>query len=117
MKETASEYHRQRRGNCAQSVAFAWGAKNPGGRGVEESFAGYGGGRAPGGLCGAVFAGCELAGADAAEAIKREFAEQSGGVLTCKEVRAAKKKTCTECVGLAAELLERHAKQGGGNGA
>lgn len=75
MKETASEYHRQRRGNCAQSVAFAWGAKNPGGRGVEESFAGYGGGRAPSGLCGAVFAGCELAGAAAAEAIKREFAE------------------------------------------
>lgn len=111
MKKTASEYHKARRGNCAQSVAFAWGSKFAGGRGAEELFAGCGGGRAPGGLCGAVFASCELAGTGAAEAIKQDFAEKTGGLLTCKEIRAAKVMPCSECVEVAAELLEEHARK------
>ena len=111
MRNTAREYHKERRGNCAQSVAFAWGSKYTGGRGVEESFAGYGGGRAPGGLCGAVYASCELAGLRAAEAIKRDFAEKSGGHLTCKAIRAAKIMPCSECVAVAAELLEQHSRK------
>ena len=111
MKKTAQEYHRERRGNCAQAVAYAWGNKYPGGRGVEEVFAGCGGGKAPGGLCGAVHASCVLADSSDAETIKREFAEKSGGPLTCHEIRAAKKLTCNECVGLAAELLEKHARK------
>jgi hypothetical protein len=111
MKKTASEYHRQRRGNCAQSVAFAWGSKYPGGRGVEEVFAGYGGGRAPGGLCGAIHASCTLAGKAAEESIKQAFAERTGGHLTCKAIRAAKLMPCSECVEVAAELLEKHARE------
>jgi len=112
MKKAASEYHLQRRGNCAQSVAFAWGSKYPGGRGVEEVFAGCGAGRAPGGLCGALYASCELAGAHAAEAIKRSFAERTGGHQTCKDIRASRALPCSECVELAAELLETHASAG-----
>jgi hypothetical protein len=111
MKTIASEYHQQRRGNCAQSVAFAWGAKNPGGRGVEEVFAGCGAGRAPGGLCGALYASCQLAGAGAEDSIKQAFAEKSGGDLTCKEIRAARKLTCSGCVEAAAELLEKHSRK------
>ncbi len=110
MRETAMAYHRERRGNCAQSVVYAWDVKHPDRQAGETAFAACGGGRAPGGLCGAVHAGCALAGGAAAEEIKREFSEKSGGVLTCRGVRAAKKLTCNECVGLAAELLERHAE-------
>ena len=112
MKNTAIEYHRQRRGNCAQSVAFAWGSKYPGGRGVEAVFAGCGAGRAPGGLCGALYASCELAGAHAAEAIKRSFAGKTGGHQTCKDIRASRALPCSECVELAADLLEKHASAG-----
>ena len=115
MRNTAREYHKERRGNCAQSVAFAWGSKYTGGRGVEEAFAGCGAGRAPGGLCGAVYASCELAGLRAADAIKREFAEKSGGHLTCKTIRATKIMPCSECVGLAADLLEKHSRKVRGN--
>ncbi len=111
MKRTASEYHKERRGNCAQSVAYAWGTKYMGGRGVEECFAGCGIGRSPGGLCGALYASCELAGLAAAEAIKQSFAEKSGGHLTCKEIRAAKIMPCSECVEVAAELLEQHSRK------
>lgn len=112
MKETAQNYHRERRGNCAQSVAFSWGSKKLGGRGVEEVFSGCGGGHAPGGLCGAVFAACELVGPAAAEAVKQAFAEKTGGLLTCREIRAARELSCNECVGLAAELLEQQVGKG-----
>ena len=112
MKNTAREYHHQRRGNCAQSVAFAWGAKYPGGRGVEAVFAGCGAGRAPNGLCGALYASCELAGARAAEAIKLSFAEKTGGQQTCKAIRAARAVPCSECIEIAADLLEKHAAAG-----
>ena len=89
MRKAAEDYHRERKGNCAQSVAHAWMDKNPGGGTSVEGFAGCGAGKAPGGLCGAVHASCELAGAEAAETIRREFAEKSGGQLKCREIRAA----------------------------
>ncbi len=108
MRKAAEDYHRERKGNCAQSVAHAWNAKNPGGAARVEGLAGCGGGKAPGGLCGALHASCELAGAAAEGTIKREFAEKSGGHLTCREIRAARALPCTACVGLAAELLEKH---------
>ncbi|MDD4098517.1 MAG: hypothetical protein PHC30_07085 [Lentisphaeria bacterium] len=108
MRKAAEDYHRERKGNCAQSVAHAWMDKNPGGGTSVEGFAGCGAGKAPGGLCGAVHASCELAGAEAAETIRREFAEKSGGHLKCREIRAAKAMSCNACVGLAAELLEKH---------
>lgn len=107
MKKIAGDYHRQRRGNCAQSVAFAWEQKFPGACGVEEVFAGCGAGRAPQGLCGAVYASCTLA-ETAAEAIKQNFAEKTGGHLTCKAIRAAKVMPCSACVEVAAGLLEHY---------
>ncbi len=110
MKRIAVAYHQARRGNCAQSVAYAWGAKYRGGKGVEEVFDGCGGGRAPGGLCGALYASCELAGAREVAAIKVSFAERTGGPLTCKAIRAAKCVPCEECVEVAAELLEKHSR-------
>jgi hypothetical protein len=111
MKKIAGDYHRERKGNCAQAVAFSWGSKFMGARGVEEVFEGHGGGRAPGGLCGALHASCELAGAEAAAAIKEQFAEQTGGDQTCKAIRSAKRVPCTTCVEIAAELLEQHSRK------
>lgn len=111
MKKIAGDYHRERRGNCAQSVAFAWGSKFVGARGVEEVFDGCGGGRVPGGFCGALHASCTLAGVKAAETIKGQFAEKTGGHLTCKELRAAKRVSCNTCVEIAAELLENHSRK------
>ena len=111
MKTKASEYHQQRRGNCAQAVAFAWGSTFEGAPGGEDVFEGCGGGRAPGGLCGALHASCELAGAEAAETIKQQFAEQTGGDQTCRAIRAARRVPCTTCVEIAAELLEKHVRQ------
>jgi hypothetical protein len=112
MRTTAGEYHRQRRGNCAQSVAYAWGVKHRGAKGVEEVFDGCGGGRAPGGLCGALYASCKLAGAAAAETIRQRFVEITGGLQTCRDIRASNRVPCSACVEWAAELLESHAQGG-----
>ena len=90
-------------------MAHAWAAQNPGAESRVEAYAGCGAGRAPGGLCGAVHASCELAGEGAAEAIRRAFAEKTGGHLTCREIRAARVLPCSGCVEWAAELLDRHA--------
>ena len=106
MKKTAGKYHQQRLGNCAQSVAYAWNSKNPGKEKPVEQYAGCGGGRAPGGLCGALHASCDLAGPESGETIKNIFAGKTGGNLTCRGVRAARKLSCNECV--AADLLEKH---------
>ena len=108
MRNTASEYHRLRRGNCAQSVAHAWAAKSPGAESKVEAYAGCGAGRAPGGLCGALHASCDLAGEPAAEAIRQAFAEKTGGHLTCKAIREARVLPCSGCVETAAALLEKH---------
>ncbi len=107
MKDIAKEFHQQRRGNCAQSVAFAWRQAHPEGAEADAAFARCGGGRAPEGLCGAVHASCTLAGAAASESIKQAFMERTGGCLACKDLRAAKRAPCNECVEIAAELLER----------
>ncbi|MCX6914223.1 MAG: hypothetical protein NT167_14415, partial [Verrucomicrobia bacterium] len=62
-----------------------------------------GAGRAPEGLCGAVYAACLLA-PSRAEELKAAFAARLGS-LHCKEIRAAKKHPCAECVAQGAELL------------
>ena len=112
MRRAASEYHQQRRGNCAQSVAHAWNSKNPLSQKSVEAYSGCGRGQAPGGWCGALHASCDLAGKEAAETIMRAFAERSGGCLTCREIREKRALPCGECVALAAELLEKHAPAG-----
>ena len=108
MKQIASDYHQQRHGNCAQSVTHAWNTVNPLNERSLDLYASCGGGRAPGGLCGALHSSCDLAAPESQEFIKKAFAEQSGGTLTCREVRAARILSCNDCVALAADLLEKH---------
>jgi hypothetical protein len=107
MRKTASEYYSQRRGNCAQAVAHAWKTKNPASPHDAAQFADCGGGRAPDGVCGALHASCMLAGAGRAGTIREKFAEQAGGHIECRAIRASKALPCQACVALAAELLER----------
>ena len=106
MKELALKVFRQPpdRLNCAQSVVHAW-------RGVFGNTAitvpelkPFGAGRAPEGFCGAIYAACLLA-PERADELKAAFAARVGS-LFCKEIRAAKKHPCVDCVAEAAELLE-----------
>ena len=106
MKEHALKVFRQPpdRLNCAQSVLYAWREVFGDTALTIAELKPAGAGRAPEGLCGAVYAACQLA-PNRAEELKAAFAARLGS-LHCKEIRAAKKHPCADCVAEAAELFE-----------
>ena len=105
MKEHALKVFRQPpdRLNCAQSVLHAWREVFGNTAITVPELKPFGAGRAPEGLCGAIYAACLLA-LDRAEELKAAFAAGIGS-LYCKEIRAAKTHSCAECVAEAAEML------------
>jgi hypothetical protein len=110
MKETAVDHFKARRGNCAQAVARAWAEKNASEMEPHEPFAVAGGGRAPGGCCGALHAARELAG-EHKEPLTEQFKARAGGFTECRDIRRNRVMPCAECVGLAATLLEQFKKR------
>lgn len=88
--------------NCAQAVAAGAGRED-----LVTAFAVCGGGKAPGGLCGALHAALALAPESEHEAIKAAFAEKAGA-LTCREIKTGTFFPCAECVRVAAELTEKY---------
>lgn len=85
--------------NCAQAVMEGCG-------GTPEQVAAMadcGGGRAPGGLCGALHAALTLR-PDDAEAIKAAFAREVGA-LTCRDIKTKVGTPCPLCVECAAKLV------------
>jgi hypothetical protein len=89
--------------NCAQSVLHAWREVTGNTSGALARLKPFGSGRAPGGLCGALYAAC-LIGPERAGDLKQKFAAPFGSVY-CKELRTAKVHPCETCVAQAAELL------------
>ena len=90
-----------KRHNCAQAVMDGCG-------GTPEQvaeMASCGGGRAPGGFCGALHAALLLC-PDEAEAIKAGFLQEVGA-LTCREVKTKAGTPCAVCVETAARLVEK----------
>ena len=105
MKQTALNVFRKppERLNCAQSVLYAWREVSGDTTLTVADLKPFGAGQAPDGLCGALYAACQLA-PNRAEELKAAFATRLGS-LHCKEIRAAKKHPCADCVAEAAELL------------
>ena len=105
MKEIALKVFRQPpdRLNCAHSVLLAWREVFGGTAVTVPELKPFGAGKAPAGLCGAIYAACLLA-PDRAEELKAAFAARVGS-LSCREIRTAKQHPCATCVAQAAELL------------
>ncbi|MDD3345969.1 MAG: C-GCAxxG-C-C family (seleno)protein [Candidatus Omnitrophica bacterium] len=96
-----------RRYNCAQSVIEACSGFLDLSCADLEAHAGHGGGRAPGGYCGALHAALsilQIYRPEKAGELKKFFLEQSGA-LTCKEIKSAGKTPCVSCVENAAGFL------------
>lgn len=92
--------------NCCQATAAAFrGPRHPSMAELQRC----GGGRAPGGVCGAVHAG-RLIRPDLEDALKAEFAEKAGA-FTCAEIKAEGKLSCKDCVALGCEILERNGEK------
>jgi len=107
MKKFAQHYHANHLGNCAQSVGAAW--ANAHKKDIDEvtqRFAACGGGRAEGGLCGAIYAAITLH-PEQKDKILEKFKAETGGFVNCKEIRPLKVTSCNECVGIAAGIVEK----------
>ena len=95
--------------NCCESVAHAFKHAVPLSEEELRSFEGYGGGKAPGGYCGAFYAARYI--------LEHHFPHRAqdgmkelhsvAGSLKCLEIKALKKLPCVGCVEKAAEVVER----------
>lgn len=91
--------------NCAQAIAQAFARDD-----LVESLASCGGGRAPEGLCGALHAALLILPEDERENARKRFRQVAGDIL-CRSIRPAGQTPCTECVRIAATILDDLKKQ------
>jgi hypothetical protein len=90
--------------NCAQAVLAAWKEATGDPSHSVEDFRAFGGGRAPGGTCGALYAACQVK-TEAKEAMQAAFLAKFGE-LGCRELKG-KTVSCKDCVETAAEILDQ----------
>ena len=90
--------------NCAQAVAAGCGRDD-----LVESLKGCGGGKAPEGCCGALYAALLLSSKNRHPSVKEIFKNKAGSEF-CKEIRAAGKTPCVKCVEIAAGLVIQNDK-------
>jgi hypothetical protein len=91
--------------NCAQSILNAFRHRNNITQNEIDAARSLGGGKAAGGMCGALHAVLLLHDDhERKQSLRKSFLERIGSEQ-CREIRAKKIFTCAQCVELAAELL------------
>jgi len=96
--------------NCAQSVISAFKDDFNIGDDLVEAFQNYGGGRAPNGLCGALYAVKYIMNKQEDKeniAELEEYFLEHAGALECSNIRGLKKLSCVGCVEKSSEFLEK----------
>ena len=109
ISEISKNFHADKRGNCAMSVAYGY-ARATGKSEAEaveaaEMFRAFGGGKAPNGACGALYA-AKMMQPDHADAIEDFFRRGAQNFTKCSEIRPNKVIPCNRCVELAGEALD-----------
>ncbi len=101
MGKSAVEYFSEvpRRCNCAQSVAAGAGRED-----LIPEMASMGGGRAPEGRCGALYAALQLLPEARRDAAVAAFCAKVGSDK-CREIKAGTGPSCLDCVRFASELV------------
>jgi len=105
MMDVAVFLFRKKRKNCAEAVAEAWQKVTGKDPELTVNLRKCGSGRAPQGLCGAIYAAQLVCDEDKKAELTDRF-EDAAGSLLCGEIRSMKKLSCTACVEVAAALLE-----------
>ena len=108
MKEEALKHFRQGKGyNCAQTVYYSQIKHGAVCEKTMEELGQAGGGRAPDGLCGALYAAKLHLPEERKIEIRTQF-EEVGGSVRCRDIRKARKMSCHDCVAEAADFLEKN---------
>jgi len=105
VKEAVHSYTKDKL-NCAQSILKAFRHRKDITESEIDSARALGGGKADGGVCGALHAALLLHDGEEEKRCMRENFSARAGSEQCREIRAKKMLTCVQCVELAAELLE-----------
>lgn len=94
--------------NCGQSVISAFKEKFSLSEEMVGNFAKYGGGRAPDGVCGALFAAKTILSASKPEKVLEceSHLLTLAGALKCRDIRSSGKLSCLGCVEKVSEILE-----------
>lgn len=93
--------------NCAQSVSTAFKEELHLSDELIDSFKSCGGGRAPGGVCGAFYAAkriVEMESKEKAQEFEKYFIEHAGA-LECSTIRGLRKLPCVGCVEKSSEFI------------
>lgn len=99
--------------NCAQSIQKGFQhITKMSDEEIELAYRPMGGGRAEGGLCGALYSAENILKERGLPSIKDEFTRRAGGA-TCRELKGKNKFPCTSAVDLAEELLAERLKEAG----
>jgi hypothetical protein len=94
--------------NCAQAILKGFQKDFNISNGEIEEYRAWGGGRAEGGVCGALFSAERILRQAGKESIIEEFRKETGSIL-CSDIKA-KKFTCLELVRMADELIDKKLK-------
>ena len=103
----AQYYHGKERFNCCQAVLKAYSEQTEmTDNFIADNFRKYGGGRAPEGMCGAVYAAVILL-KDQPESLNSVIDEftQNADACSCRGIKTAGKLPCRDCVELVGQLL------------
>jgi hypothetical protein len=92
--------------NCAQAVLKGFQNELNISQEKIDSFRAFGGGRAPEGLCGALFAAETLLAESGKPSVREEFAAEAGDI-TCRGIKTGTKTSCLQCAQIADKLLEK----------
>lgn len=106
-KERASAYfhNESNNWNCAQAIHKAQqGLTGLTDEQIELTYRSKGGGRAEGGLCGAIYAATKLVPEQDREMLIQRFRQRTGG-QTCAELKGRLKIPCPQLVDVAEEIL------------
>lgn len=109
MKTLASEtfHHPDYKHNCAQAIANKWKELFEDEETIVDQMKANGGGRAPEGLCGAIYAAMQAVPADKRDDLLKAF-EQRVGQRNCLDIKKVAKVPCVTCINVADELLEEY---------
>ncbi|NLE65324.1 MAG: C_GCAxxG_C_C family protein [Elusimicrobia bacterium] len=110
--EKARDYYLGKTGqrfNCAQAVALAFAEKGDVSPEEVRGYSAMGAGRAPDGVCGALFAAQAIARRETGRenGLLMDFFREHAGGVRCREIRRAGQFACVDCVELAAAFADR----------
>ncbi|MFA6102585.1 MAG: C-GCAxxG-C-C family (seleno)protein [Victivallaceae bacterium] len=111
MAKASEKFHGVEKYNCAQAVLKFFedhAAVSP--EKIEE-FKLFGGGRAPDGVCGAIYAAEHILNDRTLIDELKETFKREAGSHCCREIKAAGRLSCAGCVDLAADLCAEKIKK------